>query len=354
MKTLRKAAIFTDIHFGKKSNSPLHNEDCLRFIDWFCEQVQADPTIDHVVFMGDWNENRSSLNVATLNFSYQGAKKLNNLGLPLYFCVGNHDLYHRNTREVHSVVPFHEFTNFQIVDEPMIVSSIGNGVMFAPYMFHHEYPELKKYNSVPVWMGHFEFQGFLITGYNQRMLTGPTVDLFQDVRRIFSGHFHKRQHQGNVHYIGNCFPMDFSDAGDTDRGMATYDHETNKIVYINWDQAPQYLHVKLTDILDDKVIIPEQARIKCAVDVAINFEESAYLRQRFLEDYKLREFALEESKELMDALTETQTNIVGNDGQFRLDSVDDLVTQMLQGINTDQIDNNMLIDIYRDLRVEAK
>jgi len=354
MKTLRKSALLTDIHFGKKANSTVHNEDCLRFLDWFCEQVKNDPEIDHVVFLGDWNENRSSINVATLNYSYQGAKKLNELGLPVYFCVGNHDLYHRHTRELHSIVPFQEFSNFKVIDQPIVDKNVGEGVLFAPYMFHNEYPTLSQYNKIPVWMGHFEFQGFVITGYNQRMLTGPKADQFENVRKIFSGHFHKRQSQGNTHYIGNCFPMDFSDTGDDERGMATYDHVKGKINYINWEDCPKYLRVNLTDLLDETVLIPKHARVKCAVDTAITFEESAFVRQKFLEDFELREFTLEESKEIMSALKNTQTNVVDEDGEFKLDSVDELVTQMLQDINSDHIDNNMLIQIYRDLRIEVK
>jgi bacteriorhodopsin len=31
----KKAAIFSDLHVGQKSNSQVHNEDCLRYIDWF-------------------------------------------------------------------------------------------------------------------------------------------------------------------------------------------------------------------------------------------------------------------------------------------------------------------------------
>ena len=99
-KKLKKAACMTDIHFGKKANSEEHNKDCLRFIDWFCDFVKADPEIDHIMFLGDWNENRSALNIATLNFSYQGAKKLNELGLPVFFIIGNHDMYHRYSREI--------------------------------------------------------------------------------------------------------------------------------------------------------------------------------------------------------------------------------------------------------------
>ena len=33
----RKAAVFTDIHFGLKSNSLLHLQDCEKFVDWFID-----------------------------------------------------------------------------------------------------------------------------------------------------------------------------------------------------------------------------------------------------------------------------------------------------------------------------
>ena len=33
----KKAACFTDIHWGLKNNAKQHNEDCLDFIDWFID-----------------------------------------------------------------------------------------------------------------------------------------------------------------------------------------------------------------------------------------------------------------------------------------------------------------------------
>ena len=36
----KKAAILTDIHFGLKSNSQLHNEDCLNFVKWFITKAK--------------------------------------------------------------------------------------------------------------------------------------------------------------------------------------------------------------------------------------------------------------------------------------------------------------------------
>ncbi len=39
----RRAAVCTDIHFGLKSNSQTHNDDCLNFIKWFTAKAKLLP-----------------------------------------------------------------------------------------------------------------------------------------------------------------------------------------------------------------------------------------------------------------------------------------------------------------------
>lgn len=348
MKKLRKTAAFTDIHFGKKANSETHNQDCINFIGWFCDQVRADPEIDNIMFLGDWNENRSALNISTLNYSYKGAKMLNDLGLPVYFVIGNHDLYHRHTREIHSVIPFNEFENFVLIEEPTVIEDIGNGILMCPYLFHEEYPNLVKYANVPFWAGHFEFKGFEVTGYGMVMPTGPDPQNFEGPKYIVSGHFHKRQANLNVVYIGNAFPMDFGDAGDNNRGMMIYNHEDDKMSFENWDECPKYVKTTLTNILDGTVTLYPNSRVKCIVDVPISFEESTALRQSFTEKFKLREFTLEESHELRDALSQTESSIDWKEKE--LAGVDELVEQMLNEIDSGHIENQTLVEIYRGLK----
>lgn len=346
-KNYKKTCGFTDIHFGRKSNSDVHNQDCIDFITWFCEQVQNDPEIDSIVFMGDWHENRNALNISTLTYSYRGAKLLNDLNIPVFFCIGNHDLYHRHTRELFSVIPFKEFSNFTVVNEPLIVPNMGNGTLISPYLFHNEYPDLVNHLKLQSWWGHFEFKGFVVTGYNITMPTGPDPNDY-DGPTIFSGHFHKRQSTNNIHYIGNTFPMDFSDAGDVKRGMVIYDHMTGKHSFKDWVDCPKYAKVKLTDILDDTTTMPTGARIKCVIDVPISYEESTFLRQKFLDDFTLREFSMEESMDIADALKGTDIDIDTDD--VKLDSVDDLVVQMINSIDTPHIENAMLTQIYQQLK----
>jgi len=348
-KPLMKAAAFTDIHFGKKANSKTHNEDCVRFVEWFCSEVRKDPEIDHIIFLGDWNENRSSLNIQTLHYSYQAARLLDRLGLPVFFIVGNHDLYHRHTREIHSVIPFEEFENFHVINEPTIVERIGNGgALICPYMFHDEYPSLAKHLKYETWWGHFEFKGFMVTGYGMAMPTGPDATDFKGPKHIFSGHFHKRQADEQVAYIGNTFPMDFGDAGDFERGMMTYNHHNDEALFYNWEDCPKYIKTTLSDLLDKTVKLYEQSRVKCVVDIPISFEESTYLKQKFTEDYNLREFTLEETSDIKDVMTDTECTIDWDDTEIK--GVDDLVMQMLEEIESEHIDNQRLKDIYQTLK----
>lgn len=344
---LKKGAYFTDIHFGKHSNSSTHNQDCLNFIDWFIQNVKKDNTIDHICFLGDWNENRSSLNISTLNYSYQGAKKLNELNIPVYFIIGNHDLYQRHTREIHSVIPFTEFSNFILINEITYIDYIGGGTLFCPFLFHDEYKELQKHREVKTWIGHFEFKGFQITGYGVKMPTGPDPMDFTGPKRIFSGHFHKRQLENNICYIGNTFPMDFSDTNDNERGMAIYNYESDIIQFKNWEECPKYLKINLSSLVEENLLLDEKTRLKCIIDIPIDYEEILLIKQKFQNELNIREFLIEDSSTLNESITETQSNVDTDE----LLTIDEMVVNMLNEISTKQIDNDLLIKIYKELNI---
>lgn len=345
-KQLQKSASFTDIHFGAKANSELHNQDCIRFVDWFCEQVRNDPTIDHINFLGDYFENRSQVNISTLSYAYEGIRRVNELGLPVFFVIGNHDLYHRHTREIYTPIIFGHFNNVTVINEPVVVKQVGDGgALYSPYLFPQEYPSLIKHLNLKTWWGHFEFKGFIVTGYNKKMEVGPESDDFKGPKYIFSGHFHKRQKGNNVVYMGNAFPFTFNDAGDNERGMMVYDHATNTPLFQNWDDCPKYIKTTLSDVLDNKINLKEESRVKVLVDIPINFEESTLLRQKFLKDKKLREFVLEESQEAKAVLTGLDID----PKDIHLTSVNEAVVQLLESIKSDEIDSKTLVNIYKEL-----
>jgi DNA repair exonuclease SbcCD ATPase subunit len=352
-KKLHKGAMFSDIHFGKKSNSVTHNSDCIEFIDWFCEKTVKEGC-DYIAFLGDWYEMRSAINSHTLNYSHKGAGLLNSLGLPVYFIIGNHDLYYRNSRDIHSAVTHEEFENFTIVNNPLVVDDIKNKALFCPYLFPEEYPSLAQYLNVPFWAGHFEFRGFVITGYNHTMKSGPNHKDFKGPKHIVSGHFHKRQHSDNVTFMGNAFPMDFSDAGDSERGMMVYDHAKDRMSFIDWENAPQYVKIRLADLCerDESQPVPKKSRVRCVIDEPLTYEETNKLKETMMTRYGLREFIPEESPEVAMALTDTEIAVDLED--MKLESVDELVVIMLTQIDTEHFDSDLLVELYRNLKIDDR
>lgn len=343
--SIKKIALFTDIHFGKKGNSIQHNQDCLDYVNWFCDNVQRDSMITHVMFLGDWFENRNAVNVMTMNYAHDALKRLNSLNLPVYIIIGNHDLYHRENRKVFSTRVFDEFTNVILVSEPMVVAG---KILVCPFLFKDEYPTLAQYSKLPYWMGHFEFRNFVVTGSDRKMEHGPDHRAFKEPMYIFSGHFHKRQSVDNVIYIGNTFPMDYGDAGDDARGMCILDTSNNDVDFIDWEECPKYRKVRLSDVLlGTSINFPEKCRVRCIIDTEIGYSEAQQLREELTTVLNLREFTLEEN------LLEKKEAIAGEEmmEDFDLSSLNDAVVKMLQtGITgTTTIDASKLIEIYQRL-----
>ena len=72
MKNLfKRAACFTDIHYGMRNNSRTHNQDCEEFIKWFCATAK-ERDCETAIFLGDWHHHRATINVSTLNYTVSG------------------------------------------------------------------------------------------------------------------------------------------------------------------------------------------------------------------------------------------------------------------------------------------
>ena len=134
-----------------------------------------------------------------------------------------------------------------------------------------------------------------------------------------------------------------------DGGMMVFDHKTKDMVFYDWEDCPKYIKAKLTDIVGENVTLYPKSRVRCIADVPITYEESIELKRTFIEGYDLREFTIEESSEIQEALTETEVDIDVDVDDKELGTVDEMVVEMLNGIDSDHIDNQLLSKIYQNL-----
>jgi DNA repair exonuclease SbcCD nuclease subunit len=336
MSLFKKAACFTDIHFGLKSGSRTHNQDCENFVSWFCDTARAQGC-ETAIFLGDWHHNRSTTDVSTMNYTLSNLEKLSQSFEKVYFILGNHDLFYKDKREINSVEFMRLFPNIVPIRE---LYTEGD-VTIMPWLIGDEWTEVKQLKSRYIF-GHFELPHFYMNAMVQMPDHGQLqTGHFQHQELVFTGHFHKRQQKGNVVYIGNAFPHNYADAGDDDRGMMMLEWG-GKPEYHSWPDQPIYRTYKLSQIIDrPDELLREKMHCRVTIDLPITFEEANFIKEQFMPQYKLRELMLIPEK------VEVESAV--NPIDITFESVDTIVMNQINNIDSDTYDKKLLLDIYNEL-----
>ena len=334
----KKAAVFTDIHFGLKGNSKVHNQDCEEFVDWFI-QTAKERGCETAIFCGDWHHNRNSLNITTMDATLRSLEKLGKEFEQFFYFPGNHDLYYKDKRDIHSVEFGKHVPGVTVVNE---ITEVDD-VCLVPWLVGDEWKKLQK-SKAKYMFGHFELPHFYMNAMVQMPDHGELkAEHFVNQEYVFSGHFHKRQVQGKIHYIGNAFPHNYADAWDDDRGMMILDRENSlEPEYINWDDCPKYRTLKLSELLDKTdEVIKSKMYLRVTLDLPISYEEAQFIKETFISQHNCREITLIPQKQI----EEITTNI--DIQQF--ESVDQIVSNEISAIDSDNFNKKLLLDIYNEL-----
>ena len=332
----KRAAVFTDIHFGLKHNSRQHNNDCERFLKWFIDQAH-ERDCDTCIFLGDWHHHRASINVSTLNYTLSNLGFLNDAFDQTFFIVGNHDLYYKEKREINSIPMADRFPNIHMIDSIFEKDDVA----IVPWLVGTEWKKIEKIKTKYMF-GHFELPSFKMNAMVEMPDHGGiNAKKFKHQDYVFSGHFHKRQNQGKIHYIGNPFGHNYSDVWDFDRGamFLEWDGEPE---YVDWEDGPRYITLDLSELLEDPdAFLNENTYAKVTLDVDISYEEANFLRETFANNYKIRELHLIPRREMED--------IDVKPGEIKFETVDQIVIDSINNIDSDTFDTGKLASIYNDL-----
>ena len=334
----KKAAVFTDIHFGLKGNSKIHNDDCEAFVDWYINQAKEN-NCETGIFCGDWHHNRSSLNLTTMDSTIRCLEKLGQAFDNFYMFVGNHDLYYKDKRDVSSTEFARHIPGITVVDGFTEIEDVA----LVPWLVGDEWKKIQRCTAKYMF-GHFELPHFYMNAMVQMPEHGDLrAEHFVNQEYVFSGHFHKRQKQGKIHYIGNAFPHNYADAWDDGRGMMILDRENNlEPQYLDWPECPKYRTTTLSKLLDPQSdIIKPNMYLRVTLDLPISYEEAQFIKETYINNHKCREITLIPQKQIEEISTELDIS------QF--ESVDEIVAKEISAIDSDSFNKKMLLDIYNEL-----
>ena len=331
-----KTVVFTDIHYGMRNNSRDHNTTCEDFVRWVIEEAKKWGS-KTCIFGGDWHHVRSAINISTLNYSVSGLKMLNDYFDHVFFVLGNHDLFYRDKYEIHSIPYIDQFENIHLIDKITTV----NDVAFVPWLVGDDWKLVPKIKA-PYLFGHFELPHFKMNAMVEMPDHGLlNMNHFENQKQVFSGHFHTRQYNSKIWYIGNCFPHNYADAWDDARGMMFWT-PGEEPVFKSYPDAPKYKTLTLSQVLTDPhKFIDKYTYARIAIDVPLNYEEASFMKELFEGELQAREITLQTAR--VDDLE------IDGSVDINFESVDTIVVSHLKSIESNTIDNQELINIYQSI-----
>lgn len=228
-----KIAVISDTHFGVHNDSALFLDYSFKFFDSVFFPYLKDNNIDTIIHMGDLLDRRKYVNFNTLfQVKRRFFEPLRNLGIKVHCIPGNHDTYWKNTNDLNSLRElFHD--DIHLYEKPTTVDFDGCSVLFLPWINKGNSDECEQAlngSVAPILVGHLELDGYeVMRGINHN--GGMEDNILQKFDLVMSGHFHCRQHRGNVWYLGTQYDLTFSDVNER-KGFHIFDSDTKSLTFI--------------------------------------------------------------------------------------------------------------------------
>jgi hypothetical protein len=234
-----KIAFLCDTHFGCRNDSPYFLENALSFFEKQFFPFLENNKIKNVIHLGDFFDRRKYVNFNTLSaVRTRFIERIVKDKINFHITIGNHDTYFKNTNELNSLNELlgDRFSNITIYEKPTKIDFDGFCFGIIPWVTKENEAEIVDFISkCPCKMigGHFEIVGFqVIPGIKHQ--GGFNISVFNRFDKVLSGHFHIKQTEGNIHYLGTQYQMNFSDVY-TKKGFHVYDTETDELQFIEND-----------------------------------------------------------------------------------------------------------------------
>jgi DNA repair exonuclease SbcCD nuclease subunit len=329
-----KVAIFSDLHLGIHGNSEEWHKISLDWCEWIVKSLQ-DKKIRDIFFLGDFFDNRSEISVQTIHVASEIMEKLSSFNI--FMIVGNHDAFYKNRSDVHSLGLMRGYPNVKIIDDNFIIDQFDKQMLFVPW--NNPIPD----GNFDYIFGHFEIQTFKMNNFKVCDHGFTPFDLVSKGKNIFSGHFHtkssKQYKNSCITYVGNTFPMDFSDVDD-EKGYYILDIEHDDLKFISNIISPRY----------KKVLISEVDKLK-KDDIQNNFIK--LIIDSDLEESKLDEIKLKIGKDtphtflIEHNFTKTTINNVEDIDSIEISSMmDEFISQLKLESNQEERIKQITSELY--------
>jgi DNA repair exonuclease SbcCD nuclease subunit len=245
-----KIYLISDLHFGVRANSLEWLQNQLDFfykvyIPYLKETKQKG---DILFILGDWFDNRQLLDINVMNKSIDLIFDLADI-MPVYMLTGNHDIYKKHDTDVNSLAAFRFIPNVKIYEDPTVITNGKTKILILPWIGNPEKEEMYgKANPCDFIFAHADIMGLKYDNGRQ-IVKGAKLRGIKGVKKVISGHVHKRQELKDSLYLGSPYSTKRSDIGNK-KGYYVFHPQNNKIEFIINKTSPIFQRILLEDLME--------------------------------------------------------------------------------------------------------
>ena len=213
-----KIALLNDTHFGARNDSLIFDDYFHKFYNDIFFPYLKEHNIKTLIHLGDVVDRRKFINFRIAhNFRHKFLQRLWDEKIDTHILIGNHDIYFRNTNKVNAIKEL--CTTPDGVNEPWIyeeakVTNFGDiDILMVPWINPEneaETLEMLQTAKADIVMGHLDLNNFAM---NDAMVqtNGYDKSIVKRFERVYSGHFHHKNDDGQIFYLGNQYEITWSD-----------------------------------------------------------------------------------------------------------------------------------------------
>ena len=210
-------AILTDTHAGVRNSNIFFMNNQRKFYNKVFFPEIDKRGIKVILHGGDALEDRKNLNTLAIKslceMYYDECEKRQ---ITQYQILGNHDVFYRNTNDVHSLDIFDKaYQHLNIIHDTAEIE-LGGKVFSLMSWINNENLESRlefiKNTKGDVLLSHLEIKNFEMTAGNV-CEHGLDQEILRHIPLVLSGHFHLATQQGNIKYLGNNTQTNRGDLG---------------------------------------------------------------------------------------------------------------------------------------------
>jgi len=257
---MSKVFVWSDTHLGARSNSTewmdIMEEAHFKFII---------PTIkkhfkkgDIIVNCGDVFDNRTSVNIKSLDLGIRIYEELGKIG-PVHIIAGNHDLYYKTNTEVTSLDSLKYIPNVTVHKDVNVIEHDNQKILMMPWRrdIKEEAETLQDYQINNNCDYAFMHGTFSLIKYNKYVNIhedeGANPKSADGYKRVYTGHIHWSQQKGNINVVGTPYQITRGDSGNN-KGMFILDLATGKDTFYENTISPKFIQFTINNIDKDQLM----------------------------------------------------------------------------------------------------